>query len=334
MADFGLLRTRSSRCWRWALVACALLHPAIARAAPPQTRGSTTTKGVAPADDATKEAIARFKRGLELYKEGAYATALIEFRKAYELSPNWRVLYNIGLVCSEMQDAVCAVRSLQGYLAQGTDIPANRRSEVEREIAKMKPRTAMLVVETNTDGVDVAIDDVPAGKTPNAQGTMVNSGRRKIYLAKTGYLPVERIVDVPGADTTHVKVDMLQQQVDAPREAPREAPSEAKPRMTTASWIGIGVAGALAVASVTTGVIAWTKWNSYKDTAYPDLGSAQSAQNTFRAFSITADVTGAAAIVAAGVTLGLTFLLPQSEAARPSVTLGVSPTGASLHGRF
>jgi hypothetical protein len=302
----------------------------IARAAPPKTRGATTTKSVAPSDDATKEAIARFKRGLELYKEGAYATALIEFRKAYELSPNYRVLYNIGLVCSEMQDAVCAVRSLQGYLDQGTDIPADRKSEVEREIAKMKPRTAMLVVETNTDGVDVSIDDVPAGRTPIPQGTMVNSGRRKIYLAKTGYLPVERIVDVPGADTTRVKVEMLQQQqqqVVAPRE-------EAKPRMTTASWIGVGIAGALALASVTTGVIAWTKWNNYKDTAYPDMGSAQSAQNTFRAFSITADVTGAAAIVAAGVTLGLTFLMPQSEAARPSVTLGVSPTGATLHGRF
>jgi hypothetical protein len=332
MADFGLPGRASNRFCQWALVFCALICPVSALAAPRETRGTTATKGTAPSDDATKEAIARFKRGLELYKEGAYATALIEFRKAYELAPNYRVLYNIGLVCSEMQDAVCAVRSLQGYLDKATDITAERKREVVSEIAKMKPRTATLVVETNTPGVDVTIDDVPAGKTPLPEGTMVNSGRRKIALAKTGYLPVQRIVDVPGQDTTHVRVDLLEMGAAAPVAAP--VAEQPKSRMTTASWIGVGIAGALAAASVTTGIIAWTRWNNYKDTVYPSVASGQSAQDTIRTFSITADVTGIAAIVTAGVTLGLTFLRPQPEVSQPSVSVRVSPTGASLQGDF
>ena len=106
-----------------AVVSLAASTPTVARAAAPQAAAS---------DDATKEAIGRFKRGLELYKDGAFAAALIEFRKAYEIAPNYRVLYNIGQVCSEMQDYVCAVRSFDAYLAQATDLTPERRREVEQ----------------------------------------------------------------------------------------------------------------------------------------------------------------------------------------------------------
>jgi len=47
---------------------------------------------------AQTEAASRFKKGLELFKDGDYQAALIELRRANELAPNYNVLYNIGQV--------------------------------------------------------------------------------------------------------------------------------------------------------------------------------------------------------------------------------------------
>src|SRR4051794_6696164 len=86
------------------LVTLARVHVANAQAPAPGAAPATTTKAAAaasPSDgsradstDPKEEAIARFKRGLELHGEGDFSAALIEFRKAYELAPQYRVLYN------------------------------------------------------------------------------------------------------------------------------------------------------------------------------------------------------------------------------------------------
>src|SRR5438105_150249 len=48
------------------------------------------------------EAAMRFKRGLELYEEQDFPNALIEFRRAYELQPSYKILYNLGQVCFQL----------------------------------------------------------------------------------------------------------------------------------------------------------------------------------------------------------------------------------------
>src|SRR5687767_6152114 len=55
-------------------------------------------------EELRKQASARFSMGVELVSEGNYGAALLEFRRAYELLPDWRMLYNIAQVLHEMQD--------------------------------------------------------------------------------------------------------------------------------------------------------------------------------------------------------------------------------------
>ena len=57
--------------------------------AQPKTTASET-------EPALGEARERFQRGVDLYKEGSFDAALAEFNKAYELAPNFRVLYNMA----------------------------------------------------------------------------------------------------------------------------------------------------------------------------------------------------------------------------------------------
>src|SRR5206468_1906893 len=109
-----------------------------------------TTSATGASDDVFEEAAARYKRGTELYAEGNFSAALIEFKKAYELTNAYKVLYNIGQVCYQLQDYVCALTSFEEYLKRGgVNVAANRKAEVEAEIKKLRPRIATCAIKTN-----------------------------------------------------------------------------------------------------------------------------------------------------------------------------------------
>src|SRR5688572_28689276 len=82
-----------------------------------------------PPASAQEEAGSRFRRGVDLFKEADFRAALIEFKRAHELAPNYKVLYNIGQCHLELQDYAGALRAYQGYLdGGGKDISSSRRS--------------------------------------------------------------------------------------------------------------------------------------------------------------------------------------------------------------
>ena len=60
-------------------------------------------------------------RGVELYQDEAYRAALIEFERAYEISPDYRLLYNIGGTKLQLQDFLGAARAYERYLTEGGD---------------------------------------------------------------------------------------------------------------------------------------------------------------------------------------------------------------------
>ena len=95
---------------------------AAAQAGDPPAAPTTTA---AARKDPKEEAMARFKRAVELYEEQDFRSALIEFKEAHRLAPTYKILFNIGQACYQLQDYVCALQSFDSYLAQGKqDIPA------------------------------------------------------------------------------------------------------------------------------------------------------------------------------------------------------------------
>src|SRR5205823_3161495 len=60
-----------------------------------------------------------FQAGVQFYKEGDFRAALIEFKRAYESAPNYKVLYNLGQTNLELQDYAQALTSFQKYLTDG-----------------------------------------------------------------------------------------------------------------------------------------------------------------------------------------------------------------------
>jgi hypothetical protein len=305
----------------------------------PQTDATASTQPASPHE----EARVRFQRGLELYQEGNFEAALTEFRKAYELAPSYQVRYNIGQVCYQLQDYACALKSFQTYLAEGgQNISTERVQAVQHEVGKLTTRVASLEIVSNVPGVEVFIDDVSIGKTPFASSIVVSAGRRRIYAVKEGCLPVTRIVEVPGSDAMRVPLE-LREIVPESRAAaaPERVPERRKLPlgMTRLSWVGVGVAGAIAIGAGVTGVVTLEKSDQLKSTRFVGAtppSNVESDSSSVKTFAAATDILAASAVVTLGVTLALTFLRSPAYAPEqpPAVTLHVGPGSASVAGSF
>ena len=75
----------------------------------------------AQGDQTQERALARghFNRGVELAKAGSYEPALAEFERAYQISPHFSVLYNIGQAELALERPRPAGETLRRYLLEG-----------------------------------------------------------------------------------------------------------------------------------------------------------------------------------------------------------------------
>ena len=130
--------------------------------------------------DAPTEAENHFRRGLELYKDGDAGGALVEFKRAYDLAPNYRALYNIGETHFQLQHYAEALKALQAYLSGGgSQIPADRRASVENEVRQLQGRIGQVQVQVNVEGAQIFVDDELVGTSPLGQPAIVSVGHRK-----------------------------------------------------------------------------------------------------------------------------------------------------------
>ena len=59
-------------------------------------RADDPKKDAPPVASKSDEASQHFRSGVAFYKDHDFAAALVEFKRAYELVPNYGVLYNLG----------------------------------------------------------------------------------------------------------------------------------------------------------------------------------------------------------------------------------------------
>lgn len=301
--------------------------------------------------DNTEEGRRHFQRGVQFFKEQDFRGALIEFKRAYEVAPNYKVLYNLGQTSLELQDYAAALSAFRRYLDEGgNDIPQDRQKQVQAEIKKLEGRVARVTVRTNVEGADVLVDDVVVGKTPLASPLVVSAGRRKIAVSKAGSPPQSRAIDVAGGDETTVDLEIAEpttQVVTQPppsgennppavviHTAPAQAPSSGG-GISAPTVIGIITTGTLAVGTIVMGSLALVSKSQFDDALNTPGAAAKiaDARDKTRTFAVATDIVGATTIAAGIVTLVLAFTTkssPKHEGAR----FDVGPTGASLFGSF
>ena len=291
-------------------LALTLAFPVAARAGDPPTKA------------ATQEGRERFKRGVDLFRDGDFRTALIEFNRANEVAPSHKIQFNIAQTCLELQDYACALHAFEKYLSEGgKDVAKDRQVTSEREIARLKKLVGSVRVISNKDGAEVSIDDVVVGRTPLADALVVGAGRHKVTVSLPPLPPTTRVVDVAGGDKADVEISLAEPAPVAPPPAaiviPARPPEPAAPAPATTPppsraplWIGLVTTGVLAAGTGVTGALALSAQSKLEKTtarfgATPDeVGSSRS---DVRALGQVTNVLLVSTIVAAGVTTVLFF---------------------------
>src|SRR5207302_4625005 len=105
-------------------------------------------------DASARDASRHFQRGVDLYTDGDFRGALVEFKKAYSLLPRANVLYDIGETEYQLQDYAGALATLERFLAE-TGPGAPHRSEVEETVGVLQTRVGRIAVTTDGAGCDV-----------------------------------------------------------------------------------------------------------------------------------------------------------------------------------
>lgn len=280
-----------------------------------------------PAD--RDEAGERYDRGVELFKEGDFRAALIEFQRAYELAPNWAVLYNIGQVYYQLKDYANALVTLEQYLEEGGGrIKAKRRKSVQADIAKLRPRVALLDVVVDVDGAEVLIDDVVVGVAPLDGPQTVSAGRRKVTVIQEGREPVTKYVDVAGSEDATVRISVGGSPRSSTWEDDGGDTSEDDGPVSVSGgdgtglwWIGWIVTGTLATASVITGVLALDA-----SAELDDVRSRETSRDELDDYSertvglaVVTDVLVGSALVAGTITLIVMLTSDDADDANESV---------------
>ena len=281
-----------------------------------------------PGPAAVDEGRALFGKGVTLFRAGDFRAALEQFNHAYAAAPSFRIQFNIGQTCSELQDHACATKAFELFLADGgKQVPPAQRVIAEREIKRLRALVGSLHVVVNLAGAEVTVDDAPAGTSPISAALLVNAGRRKVSASKPPLAPVSSMIDVPAGDTVEVSLALADASgVPLPPSAVAAAPSR------TPFWIGVAATSALAVATVIFGVVTLGAKSDLDGTVGRFGASADDislARSKVDGLALVTDVFGGAAILAAGIT---TYFFFSTQPA--STRIGVGPGGISLQRAF
>ena len=299
--------------------------------------GVTPSKA-AEHDGPGQEASRHFHRGVELSEDGDWRAALIEFERAYAITPNFRVLYDIGQCRFQLHDYPGALTAFQKYLADGLElVPADRRATVVSDIESLKGRVAFVRLVTPETGAEISIDDTVVGTTPFASPVTVSAGRHKVSASKSGFAGVVRYVDVAGEETLDVPIHFGAPTATA---AGAAVSSPARGRSLAPAFVAFGVAVVGAGVGSYLGIVAIQNKHDLAGTCIADScpASSKPLYDDAQRNALWSTVGFGAAIVGAGVGAAyLVFTRPHESKPSPAsaeLRIVVGPGSIGVAGTF
>jgi hypothetical protein len=319
----------------------------------------------------TPEARARFTAGVNLLRdpEGPrYEEAYREFKAAYEVSPSYKILGNLGLCAMKLERDAEAIDAYEKYLAEGKDLGPSEIAQVKTDLATLKTGVIYLTVTSDPPGAKIIDVRLPVrGERitnmygPIAQPTRIGirQGSHQITAKLDGYpdetWEVETTAGGVAAHTfTFKKVEASAPvAVVAPAPAPvAPAPKPAEPPPMVATrpvpagvYVGAVATGLLTAGAVVVGVLALGKHSDFQAVntgANPTQASSDKSDG--QTLNLVTDACIGGAVVAAAMTTVLYAVRPtimESGAAtagaaglRVTPLVGAGGGGLALAGRF
>jgi hypothetical protein len=172
--------------------------------AAPRPKGAAKPE---PKKPEQKEAERHFQSGVALFKEAKYAEALAEFERAYEISPQPLVLYNIAGCHRELSHYSEAVEYYTRFLNEGkTKVKPARLAAAQAELDGILARIARVTVTVSpgVEGVTLILDGAPLDKP--AMPLILPPGEHRLVARAAGRRDGERSVRLASGDELAVEL--------------------------------------------------------------------------------------------------------------------------------
>jgi len=127
---------------------------------------------------------------------------MVEFQRAFELTRNPAVLFNISATHELTGHYVEALDAMLDYERLAPrDTVAARRAEIDATLARLRGRIGTLVVRFEAEGLDVRVDGLQRSVTEARAGLRLSAGRHRIALAAPHFTAREEELDLAGGST-------------------------------------------------------------------------------------------------------------------------------------
>jgi tetratricopeptide (TPR) repeat protein len=111
------------------------------------------------------DARAHFAAGVNLLQDpdGArYEEAYAEFKTAYQISPSWKILGNLGIAAFKLERDGEALAAFEKYLAEGAqEIDAEERAQFERDVTTLRASLVRLNLSSDPPGAVISDERHP-----------------------------------------------------------------------------------------------------------------------------------------------------------------------------
>jgi hypothetical protein len=172
----------------------------------PPASASPAPEGSGPAplaDSLTGSSKEAYDSGKQLYRAGDFAGALLQFERAYDLSSDARLLWNVAICEKNLHRYARARKVLERYQVEaGPQLTEQNRKDAKDLSAALSKFVSMLRISVTEPGASIFIDDEQVGKSPLAEPLLVDMGPRRIRVVKKGFVDFdERRVLLGETDT-------------------------------------------------------------------------------------------------------------------------------------
>jgi hypothetical protein len=276
-------------------------------------------------ESAEQTARVHFVAGINLLRDPGkprYEEAYAEFKRAYELFPSFKMLGNIGFTAMKLERDAEAIDAYTRYLAEATDLDADERGQVERDVATLKAGLVSVVVESRPEGAILLDTRIVSQGDPitNAYGAL--RGRTPLAVRRGHHVFKARFADGTESrwelDLAGGESHVFEGAGPAPRSASPvtdvpsgPAPARPIPKSVYASGIATVALGASALITGIRAVDSNSRFKSANDGSDPS--KAEDLRSSGQALNVATDVLAVGAVLAAGITAYLYI-------SRPAVT--------------
>ncbi|MBN2526927.1 MAG: hypothetical protein JXR76_11080 [Deltaproteobacteria bacterium] len=166
------------------------------------------------ASTSENDAKAIFHKGVTLFENGEYAKAAVEFRRAYDTDPSWKIQYNIGQCEAAAKHHGRAMEAFELYLSMGGDeVPVARRTEVTSELDRLHHLVGFIAL-TAPERALVLVNGEVRAVAPLIGNIMVAAGVDHELLVTLNDVPLlKRKLRVSGTQTVIVTVSAPELQI-------------------------------------------------------------------------------------------------------------------------